>query len=491
MCAQEVKPKNLKTIDIKDGTFGAPGAMQGNPRTTELCFFPLYSPIDTDATPTFAADAQTGNWSFEYVYADPLGNPRPEGGLRWTTDGVGFLTGDEFDATLDVLNMTSGAMSIFAFDAESQVYLPWDMIEFGPPWIEPFDIYLPGEGVIGWRGWSGRDDDPELDAIITPQIFLSPPASLDVRENANVVKPFENVTEGQWHFSCWTYIPNGYQGGSTLALFDEYQHNGPQHPGLISQFDSNTGQIFFLCGDPNPVQVPYIVDQWVPIDVVVDLENDHCVVFYDQQPVCEYAWTAGAFGDGSGQPAIAAVNLWANGSASVFYDDMILVPITPPEETIILDGFNVVTGSYVGGDLGDLADSDDQYLIIHSGFGQEQDDLYKMEVIFSGSTTLQNTSTIDLNIESRIDRSTGSAKIRLKNWTTGQLDVVADYQISDIDSVIQVADLNASLYVSKTGEIELELKHSTTLSRITPTSPSILDFTFVSFIDEITIIARQ
>ena len=136
--------------------------------------------------------------------------------------------------------------------------------------------------------------------------------------------------------------------------------------------------INFYVGDANnPVQVPYIVDQWVPIDVIVDLENDHSTVFYGGQFVAEYQWTAGAFGGNNGQPQIAAVDLWANGSSPIFYDDMIIEEI-PHRPTLKL--VDPLTGSILGGGLDELRLSDDQYLTTRSGFGNSLVDLHNTEL---------------------------------------------------------------------------------------------------------------
>ena len=50
----------------------------------------------------------------------------------------------------------------------------------------------------------------------------------------------------------------------------------------------------------------------------------------NEQAICEYSWTAGAFGDDLGLSQIAAVDLFGRGSSSIFYDDMVLESIKPP-----------------------------------------------------------------------------------------------------------------------------------------------------------------
>ena len=421
-CAN-VKPDTIRTVSIEGGTFGAPGAMLGNPRVTELVFFPWYSPIDTNLPPTFVADPQTGNWSFDFVNVDPFGNFRPEGGVRFRSDGQGLLTGDEYDAVLELIHDTSGAMSMFCFDAESNTYFPFDLMEFGPPMIEPFDIYSPGQGIIGWRAWDGFNGNQNSDAQISPQIFMSPPFSLEIQQNANVVRPFLGVTQGQWLFSTWSFIPGGYQGNGELILFDEYQHDGLQHPGLIIQFDSNSQQGMFFCGQPNPIPVPYIVDQWVPIDVFVDLDNDHCEVFYNQQPICQYQWTAGAFGDGAGLRNIAAVDLFANQSAPMFYDDLLLIPVEPtslpPQCGTLIEGFGEIN------DFTATIGSDDNYWGAHgAAFAFSiNDPVVQFELCTKTSNV--NPNSISIQVEASKEANTANLILtaQLFNWTTGQFEV--------------------------------------------------------------------
>ena len=45
-----------------------------------------------------------------------------------------------------------------------------------------------------------------------------------------------------------------------------------------------------------------------------------------------YTWTGGIIGDGGAALDIAAVDLYANGSSSVYYDDLVLDPISRLED---------------------------------------------------------------------------------------------------------------------------------------------------------------
>ena len=95
------------------------------------------------------------------------------------------------------------------------------------------------------------------------------------------------------------------------------------------QFDSNDGLCKVLHGDgANSISVPYETDRWVKIQTIVDLEDDWTRVYYDDELVTEYTWTGGIIGGGGGALDIAAVDLYANSSTSVYYDNLKLEPIT-------------------------------------------------------------------------------------------------------------------------------------------------------------------
>ena len=57
--------------------------------------------------------------------------------------------------------------------------------------------------------------------------------------------------------------------------------------------------------------------------VVIDLTADACRVYYNGAELGTAAnWTAGVYGGGTGIQNLAALDLYANGSSSVFYDEL-------------------------------------------------------------------------------------------------------------------------------------------------------------------------
>lgn len=87
-------------VAITDGSFGAPGAMIGEPLVTEIQVFPTTAPLDTENPPTIDAPPATGPWTTEIVFAAPDGEVRPLGGVVFRTDGAGLGPDDRFDVSL-------------------------------------------------------------------------------------------------------------------------------------------------------------------------------------------------------------------------------------------------------------------------------------------------------------------------------------------------------------------------------------------------------
>ena len=83
----------------------------------------------------------------------------------------------------------------------------------------------------------------------------------------------------------------------------------------------------------NTIDVPYVTEHWVKIQTVIDLENDWTQIYYDDELITEYSWTGGVLGEGGGALDIAAVDLFANGSTSVYYDDLRMEALEIPPVT--------------------------------------------------------------------------------------------------------------------------------------------------------------
>jgi len=156
---------------------------------------------------------------------------------------------------------------------------------------------------------------------------------------------------------------------------------------------------------------------------------------------------------------------------------LVVSGVVPQAGDVLLNGFDIVIGSLLDGDLASITESDDDYLHTRSGFGETFVDLHNLTLDIHASTTVDSPSTLDVAIESRIDEPTGSARVSLRNWSTGAFETVGTYSIGTTEEVVVIEDIDASQYVSGDGSIDLRLRHVVFVPFIA--------FTFESFIDEV------
>jgi len=223
-------------------------------------------------------------------------------------------------------------------------------------WEDDFETYVPGASLHGLGGWQGWDNNPLLSGMATaPQAFHGL-QSVEVSGPVNMVRRFTGVTSGRWQLRTTQFVPSDYVAGGPppnvgtyFALLNTYEDGGPYNWSVQFRFDSTDGQIHCDCGSGTSVLRPYVTDRWVPIEVVIDLNLDAAEVFYDGRLLGNYPWTGGILGEGGGALNVAAVQLYANGSSSVFYDYASLLPVAGYCCPGDMDANQVLDGRDVGG----------------------------------------------------------------------------------------------------------------------------------------------
>ena len=235
--------------------------------------------------------------------------------------------------TCNAVNLPDSELLADSGPAETKLLVPAAV----PPWTEDFDSYETGSGLHHQGGWRGWDYDPAFDAFATDAQARSVPNSVDIAADADLVHEFAGCVEGQWVFTAWQYIPadfssngSGDFAGTYFIMLNTYTDGAPHEESDWSvqmNFDSNDGMLKVYHGNGlNTVNVPYVPEQWVEIQVVIDLNEDLTQIYYDGEFIVEYSWMDGVLGEGGGARNIDAVDLLANGATSVYYDDMSLEP---------------------------------------------------------------------------------------------------------------------------------------------------------------------
>jgi uncharacterized repeat protein (TIGR01451 family) len=186
-------------------------------------------------------------------------------------------------------------------------------------WFDDFDSYAVDSNMCGQGGWTCWDLDPGAAAYVSDDEALSAPHSVEITGVADLVHTYTGYTSGQWAYTAWQYIPGDMVGLSYFIMLNTYAPLGTNNWSLQLEFDAAGGVVLDFDGGAT---LPLVTDQWVPIEVVIDLDIDLQEVYYNGTLLFADSWANHA--SGGGILEIAAVDLWSNGATSVYYDDMAL-----------------------------------------------------------------------------------------------------------------------------------------------------------------------
>ena len=204
------------------------------------------------------------------------------------------------------------------------------------PFFDDFDSYTAGTDIIGQGGWEGWNNDATVGAMVSDAVAFSGSNSLETAGMTDVVHQFDAVG-GKWTVEAMQYIPGDATGSAWFILMNQY-------PADTASKDDWSVQINFNLDTPNPPGrihgwvrggdpafqggIDVIRDQWVPIRVEVDLDNNTMDQYYNNELLVSTTW----YGT---QPAIEAINLYAGfdldgngdpGTTPIYYDNISLVP---------------------------------------------------------------------------------------------------------------------------------------------------------------------
>ncbi len=327
--------QGLWQTDLFDTSFGIEDWMVNETRITQIEIYPERCIVDAAAEPGFDADPASGEWFYEYSFVDPEGEPRPQGGVRWICTGPGLGAQELFNLNLPLIGESDTLYKVFAWDEDGGEYQDFLFKLDGYPWVETFRHYWPENGMHGQWDWQGWDDDETFDALTTDTHAYSDYLSVDIKENADLVHPFTGADSGKWVFSTMVYVPVEMFEISYFILLNTYPADisHPENWSLQIEFDGGAGVVKDF---DSPNAIPLIKGEWAEVRVEIDLDADVQTTYYNGVELVTKSWTGGV--EPGGEPNIAAVDLWANGATSVYYDDIVLehgefVPSCPADIT--------------------------------------------------------------------------------------------------------------------------------------------------------------
>lgn len=185
-------------------------------------------------------------------------------------------------------------------------------------WYDGFEGYANGSGLHGQGGWAGWNGDPAFDALVTDLYALAGNHSVAIAGSADIVQQFDGYTTGIWNLTAWMYIPGNFTGETYFIVLNTYVPNGePNWSVQISFVDGMVGT-----DSAGFETMPYVVDQWAELKLVIDLQSDLQTFYYNGAMLYQASWTQGI--SGGGALNIGALDLFANGADPVFYDEISL-----------------------------------------------------------------------------------------------------------------------------------------------------------------------
>jgi len=201
------------------------------------------------------------------------------------------------------------------------------------PWSDNFDSYTNGQLLDGTPddgGWVGWANNAAAYGTVTNAKYRSSPHSVDIKAASDLVHLYGETT-GQWVYTAWQFIPvgqsGGTYGGTYFIMNDVYIDGGTTtHWAVQIQFDNinNVVESEFDTGNPT---LPLIYGQWVEIRVEIDFITDWFRFYYNNSLLIEKKWTAGSNNGNDGTLCLAGVDLFADSSTTVYYDDMSFLPV--------------------------------------------------------------------------------------------------------------------------------------------------------------------
>jgi len=176
-----------------------------------------------------------------------------------------------------------------------------------------FDAYEAGtdlQGVDGWKGWNG---DAAGSAPVSDTVAFNGTNSVEILGSADLVHEFD-IAGGVIEFSAMQYIPSGTSGTSYFILLNSYDDGANQDWSVQTLFNLDAGTVSSYYVEGSEAEI--VFDEWVPMDLVIDLDNNTVVEYYNGVELASHQW------DDNEHGTLGAIDLFGNGASSVYYDDI-------------------------------------------------------------------------------------------------------------------------------------------------------------------------
>ncbi len=205
---------------------------------------------------------------------------------------------------------------------------------------EDFESYTLGnsDGQGGWVDFGGTRTVDIVDSHASggsQSIAFSTNPGYGSDSTLDLADP---ITTGQLAFSFDIYQPAGFDGSAEIYLSRLATLSGGFQRGFHLVGHGDPG-LFFVAGD-DPPTTALLTDQWVAVQISIDLDADTAAVSYGGTEIYNGTWVNG----GTAPSQYQGLNIWASSGANVenFYIDNLKLDIVPEPSGLALLGLSFV-----------------------------------------------------------------------------------------------------------------------------------------------------
>ena len=236
---------------------------------------------------------------------------------------------------------------------------------------DDIDSYAAGSNMHGQPGWEGWGGDTNAGALVVTNVAISGANSIDINGAGDLVHMYTGHRSGQWVYRVMQYVPSASTNGSTSFIMLNSYPDGTNRSVQITM-DLTTNAVVTSENLGGGATLPLIRDRWVELLMVIDLGPagsggaagvGTVTEYYDGQVLSTHPWH-----DGAGINEIQALELFANGADTVYYDDVRLtVPLVEDFDSYVAGTNLHGLGTWEGWDGNPLVAAPVSDAVAHSG----------------------------------------------------------------------------------------------------------------------------
>jgi hypothetical protein len=198
---------------------------------------------------------------------------------------------------------------------------------------------------LSWQAW-GFSAPNGLSPVVSSR-SNSAPQSVEIvggtgsggAGSDDMVHTYRNLdfSSGVFQYTGMCYVPGDTTGDSYFILLNTYD-GATQTYNWSTQvhFDTANGLILSDFDDGVQNEVALVTDQWVEMNVIINMDLDDQIISYNGEVVIRKSWSAGT--GGAGIVDLQALDLYGNDATAVYWDDLRICTVAPEGACCFDDG---------------------------------------------------------------------------------------------------------------------------------------------------------